>query len=305
MNQTEQKPRETSRAVLYLLLVLVMLFWGGTWPAGRIISEKLNPWNSAFLRFAMATIPMVILCCWKGGLRGLTIKPSHLSRLIILGLTGILGYSAFFFTGLQTTTAARGAMIVGSIPGCVALASMLIFKERLRWYASVGIPLAFFGVLVVLFDGSFEQLLIAEIRRGDVYILGCVCCWTIYTLVGKPLLQEIPPLIVLTWAAIIGTSLMLPISLSRGLMDQIKSLDVVAWSVLLYLAIPGTLLAYMGYYYVLQIVGPVSTSIFINLVPVFGVFFGGVILKEPLSLSLLIGGGLVLSGVLITLKAKK
>jgi drug/metabolite transporter (DMT)-like permease len=54
-----------------------------------------------------------------------------------------------------------------------------------------------------------------------------------------------------------------------------------------------------------QRIGPSRTAVFINLVPVFGVTFGAVLLGEPVLASMVIGGALVIAGVALTNRAQK
>jgi drug/metabolite transporter (DMT)-like permease len=66
---------------------------------------------------------------------------------------------------------------------------------------------------------------------------------------------------------------------------------------LAYLGLAGTVLGFVWYAEGIETVGIVKTSIFNNLVPVFGVLLSVVILKEEVSLSVLLGGLLVLLGI--------
>jgi drug/metabolite transporter (DMT)-like permease len=294
-----------SQTFLYVLLVVTMLLWGGTWPIGRVVSQTVNPWNAAFIRFFLASGPLILLCMKMEGRRALVVHRRYFFRLILLGLTGIFGYSAFFFKGLQTTGAARGALIIGSIPASIALSSALVMGERLRWFGVIGILTALAGVGTVISHGSPVRLLEGSLEVGDLLLLGCVACWTLYTLIGKPVMKELSPLVVVTWSCIIGTILIAPFAFASGVIETVKIADARLWWSLAYLAICGTSLAYYWYYYALNRLGPMRTSIFINLVPIFGVTFGCLALNETLPLSLLAGGTLVIAGVTLTLRAGK
>jgi drug/metabolite transporter (DMT)-like permease len=72
------------------------------------------------------------------------------------------------------------------------------------------------------------------------------------------------------------------------------------WLNIGYLAVFGTVLAFVWYYRGVQTVGAARAAQFINLVPVSGVLLGAVLLDEPLSASLLLGGGLVIGGLVLT-----
>ena len=68
---------------------------------------------------------------------------------------------------------------------------------------------------------------------------------------------------------------------------------------LLYLGVCGTALAFVWYYMSIKKFGTAVTSIFNNLVPVFGVAISVLLLGEPLLASMLIGGAVAIAGVMM------
>ena len=68
----------------------------------------------------------------------------------------------------------------------------------------------------------------------------------------------------------------------------------------LYLGFLGTAIGFTWYYQGVQQLGPARAAIFTNLVPVFGVLFGMLLLGEPVLLSMAIGGLVVIAGVMLT-----
>ena len=77
-----------------------------------------------------------------------------------------------------------------------------------------------------------------------------------------------------------------------------------AWSAsLLYLGVLGTALAFVWYYMSVKKLRRGVTSIFNNLVPVFGVAISVLVLGEPLLPSMLIGGAVAIGGVMMVSRA--
>ena len=68
----------------------------------------------------------------------------------------------------------------------------------------------------------------------------------------------------------------------------------------LFLGVIATGVAFTWYYAGIKAIGPARAGIFINLVPVFAITMGYVILDEPVTSSLLSGGAMVISGVWLT-----
>ena len=86
----------------------------------------------------------------------------------------------------------------------------------------------------------------------------------------------------------------------EGILTAWPSYTVVDWGALFYLAFFGTVLGFVWYYQGIQQIGAMKAGVFINFVPISAIIFSFFILHEPLSLSLLIGAAMVLSGVYLT-----
>lgn len=288
-----------------LMLVVTMALWGGTWPVGRVVSSAVNPWTAALLRFAMAGGALMLICILQGGLRMLRVRTALLPRLFLLGASGIFGYSFLFFTGLQTTDASRAGLVVGGTPACIALTAALIARRWPSPLAMAGILISLIGVSIVISNGNPLILLRGDIRIGDLMILGCVFCWTAYTLLARRVMLEIPPLVAVTWSCLMGAALIFPFAIHAGFLREIQHIDSTLWTGLFYLGVPATSLAYCGYYHAIRRIGSVASGIFINLVPLFALLFGWLFLDERLQTGEILGGLLVISGVSTAMRANR
>ena len=72
---------------------------------------------------------------------------------------------------------------------------------------------------------------------------------------------------------------------------------------LLYLGGLGTAVGFIWYYQGIRTIGPVKAGHFINFVPLSAIILAYLILKEPVTLSLLVGTILVISGVITVQRA--
>jgi drug/metabolite transporter (DMT)-like permease len=288
-----------SLTTVYLVLVLSMALWGGTWVAGRILAQSIHPMSAAFLRFLLASL-MLLAMSWRAEGRLPRLRRDQLASVLFLGATGVFIYSYFFFTGLQTIPAGRAALIVACIPVCISLVSAVFLKERLGPLRLFGALLSLAGVSVVIADGNPLHLLSGGVGRGDFMILGCVASWTAYTLGGRSAMKRLSPLTAVTWSCIFGAAMLLIPALAGGLLADMVKARPLDWGCLAFLGILATGLAYYWYYEAIAVIGASRAGIFINTVPVFAVIMGAVILREPIHLSLLAGGLMVVSGVYLT-----
>ncbi|NCC23610.1 MAG: DMT family transporter [Deltaproteobacteria bacterium] len=275
-----------------------MALWGGTWIAGRLLSQSLHPMTSALLRLALASSFLVGLYRFSRG-RWPSLRKSEFLPVLFLALTGVFFYNRFFFTGLQTIPAGRAALIVACIPVCIAALSAVFWKERFGPVRILGTLISLVGVAVVIADGNPMVLLQGGVQTGDVYILGCVAAWAAYSLGGRSVMRTMEPLSAVTWSCLVGTFMLIPAAWGHVPSDLIRA-GMVEWGCLVFLGTLATGVAYYWYYAAINTIGASRAGVFINLVPVFAVLMGFFLLDEPIHLSLLTGGVMVIGGVWLT-----
>ena len=135
---------------------------------------------------------------------------------------------------------------------------------------------------------------------GEIYILGCVASWVAYSLVGKVIMKDVSPLAAVTYSCLIGVAALSIPACREDLIGLIGGFSPGDWIGIIYLGFFGTVLGFFWYYEGIGKIGPSRASVFINFVPVSGVFFGWLILGEAINLSLIVGAVLVLAGVMLT-----
>lgn len=285
--------------LVYLKLLLTAFFWGGTFVAGRALSGHVGPCSAAFLRFALASLCLV----------GLALKlESPLPRLsrmqwfamVCLGLTGVFLYNIFFFRGLQLITAGRAALIIAINPIVISLCSAFLFKERLTWIKITGIFLSVTGAMWVISRGNLALILDSGIGWGEIMIFGCVASWVSFSLIGKAVLGGLSPLVSITYSSVIGTLGLLIPAAFEGVFSHLTAYAPSDWLAIAYLGILGTVVGFIWYYQGIKSIGPARAGLFINFVPVSALLLGFLILKEPVSTSLITGAVMVVTGVYLT-----
>ena len=291
--------KENSLLTTYLKLLLMALFWGGTFVAGRSLAGEVGPLSAAFLRFAMASV--LLLCVAHKREKTMPIpRGRQLVAILLLGLTGISLYNYFFFSGLHHIEAGRAAVIIANNPIILAVLSALVFREKLTPQKIVGILLSVSGAIVVITKGHPFSLLHEGVGPGEILIAGAVVSWVAYSMIGKTVMANLSPLLSVTYSVVAGTlMLVIPAGL-EGVFQAMLTYGPWQWIALFYLAFFGTVLGFVFYYEGINTIGPTRAALFINFVPVSAVLSGFVILGEALTLSLLAGLALVSSGVYLT-----
>ena len=280
--------------MIYIKLILVAIMWGGTFIATKMVSHVFGSFTGASYRYLVALLFMVPILLVKDP-KAFKVTKKQLFQLSLLGATGIFAYSFFFFTGLRMVKASHGALIVALNPVLVMLISSSIGKERISSIKIIGLLLSITGTAIVIARGDLLDLF-TMFTWGDAFMLGCPISWALYTYFAKDALKFATPLQASTWAIVIGLVLILFFVPFETYPTKV---DWTIWLAIVYLGICGSVLGFVWYYEGIKEIGPVKTSVFNNLIPIFAVMFSVVLLDETIHAYMWYGSALVISGVYI------
>jgi drug/metabolite transporter (DMT)-like permease len=282
----------------YALLFVVALIWAGNFPLAKLGLAELGPITLAALR-ALIAAPLLVLASrvLEGPLPPLARR--DLTAVIVLAVTGFVGNSTLWYTGMRFTTPANAGILGAAAPVVVALAASAWLRERLSTINLLGIALTMAAVVLTIARGSFEVLVTRSANRGDVIILLSQMLWVTYTLYSRANLSTFSPLQMLAGAHVVAAGLLFPLALLERPWQSFAGASWVAVVVVLYSALLGTP-AHIAFYQAVRTVGPGRAAVFTNLIPflVLGLYWLRV--GEPIRWYHWIGAGGVIVGVALT-----
>lgn len=277
-------------------LLAVAFFWGGTWVAGRVAVSEISPLATASWRFLLAAMVLGAILLRTEGVPQWN-RQAWLG-VTALGASGIFLYNICFLYGLKFIEAGRGALVVALTPAAIALADWLIFKAPMTARKFTGVFIAMTGCLLVVTRGDIHLISSGAVGLGELLILGCVVLWAAYTFIGRRVNQTLSPLAATFGASLTGWAMLTVAALIDGSLFAFDSLHVSGMASVAFLGILGTALSFTWYARAVRDIGPTRAGMFINLVPVFGVLLGAVLLHERLAAATYLGGVVVVIGVL-------
>jgi drug/metabolite transporter (DMT)-like permease len=284
--------------VTYVKLVLTALFWGGTWIAGRVAVQEAAPMAVASWRFAIATLILGALLVRHEGWPRWTGRQWR--QLAALGLAGVFCYNVFFLYGMQRVEAGRGALVVAFIPAMIALVDSLWFRLPMSPKKTLGVALALFGCLLVVTRGQPSRLFTGQVGFGEWLLLGTAVSWVCYTLISRYCARRFSALAMTFGGCLTGWLMLTAAALADGTLFALAATTWRGWTSIVFLGLFGTAIAFTWYSEAIARIGTTKTAAFINLVPVFAVLLGALLLDERLPGAVLAGGALVICGVLLT-----
>jgi len=281
-----------------LMALFCIVAWGLSYAAIRVTVREVPPLTLACLRHLGAAALLWPLVRWRSG--GQTIAPRDRWQVLGMALSGISCYFAFENYGLSLTTASHGALIIAVIPLCTEL--VLARRNRrlpgpLTW---CGTAAALTGVFLLVGLGEGESSL-----SGDLLMFGAVASWVVYTFLVERMGNRYPRLLLTKAIMLYGGLTLLPATFWELLRAPLVMPSPAAWGGLAFLTVLCSALGYYFWNTAIPALGPSATNTLLYLLPLVGVLGGVVLLGEPLSPAVFLGGGLILGGVLLARRGQQ
>lgn len=295
-------PEQRTKVAAIAAFVALCIIWSSTWLAIKFGLRDLPPISFVAIRFLIAVA--VLLAISIGRVR---LVPPDRGDFKLLAWTGVLmfaiNYALLFWAELYVSSG-LSAVLQATIPifGLV-FAHFVIPSEPLRAPRIAGAVLAIGGVAVIcsrLLD--FGGLLAFW---GGVAIVFGAAGAAFSNVLLKARAIRLAPAMIAAWQMIFG---LVPLLVAGFLVEG--SPVHFHWTpraifCLLYLAIPGSALAFLLLYWLLPRMSVTNLQTISFITPLGAVLFGWLLGGETFSLWSLAGGALVLAGVwMIFRKAK-
>jgi drug/metabolite transporter (DMT)-like permease len=295
---TERKHHLDTRATT--LLLACCAFWGLQQILIKTTVTEVPPLWQASIRMSGAVVLLWLWCLWRRV--PLFERDGTLAGGLLAGLL-FAGEFTCIYIGLQHTTASRLTVFLYTSPFVVALLlPRFVAAERLRGMQWIGLSIAFAGV-VLAFSESFGHSSSGQLF-GDALALVAGVLWGLTTLAIRTTRLATASAEKTLFYQIAVTAAVSPL-LSLALGEQWGfSYSTYAWfSIFLQTAI-GAFASYLAWMWMLRHYPATRISSFTFLTPLFALVFGVVLLKEPLTLQLVLAlAGVALGIVLVNRRA--
>ncbi len=286
---------------VYLVVLVSTFFWGANFALASPILRDISPLWAAALRFSLAASIMIVYAFWrKEDL--LSALRRHLLIYLLIGGIGICGFNLLFFAAMRTASAGDAALIMATNPLLTTLLAAVALNERPSARLLISLPLALFGVIVVISGGNPGHLLHMQIVQGDILMLGANTAWAFYNVISRRAMPKLSPLTNTAWVMTAGAIMLLAVAIFSSQILVMPGANAVI--ALLIMATGGTVIAYLFWNTGIAHLGAGRTALFMNLIPVFALLVAAIMGKPPSGVQL-VGGALVIASVSITMLAPK
>jgi drug/metabolite transporter (DMT)-like permease len=248
-----------------------------------------------FVRYLIMPLAALALLCTRHGLHWPGITRGDLIALLKLGLAGHLVHVGLVSYGIHWSTAFSSSLILA----CGPVFTLLILRwhgiERLGRGQLLGVSVAALGVLLFLSDkligGSWQASL------GDLTLLVSAWFFSYYTVAGKPLIERLGGVTVMTYATLLGSAPVVLVSLPAGLAVDWTQVSAAIWAGTLWAVLISAFLGWIVWGWINAVRGVARSAPLMYLMPpVAGVVAWG-LTGETFTAAKLGGAAVTLLGV--------
>ena len=287
----------------YIKVIFSVVAWGASFIATKVALQEIHPATVVWLRFGIGVIILGLAARWRGQLA--LPQKKDIPYFALLGFIGITFHQWLQSTGLVTAQASTTAWIVATTPIFMALLGWLVLREKLIKIQVFGIVLATIGVLLVVSKGALSALgLKGSVTPGDILIMISAPNWAIFSTLSRRGLKQNSAVLMMLYVMGFGWLFTSVLFFSGPGLFEIGQLTLPGWLSILFLGIACSGLAYIFWYDGLQAIPASQVGAFLYLEPLVAVVIAAIVLKEPVLLTSLLGGGTILLGVWLVNRAR-
>ena len=261
----------------YLLLVIVWLSWGPSYPFTAIVLRSMDVWTSRCLITTAAGILMLALV--RAGGRSIAVPRAAWRDLGVAALFNIAVFQIGMTYGVSLLSPGRTSVIVYTMPVWASLFAVGMLGERLTppRVLALGLGLA---ALAVLMSQDLSKL--GNAPLGAALTLMAAISFGFGTVWMKRRRWQTDPTVLGGWQLLLGA---IPIWLIWALLRpdfRWEPLDFEGWFAVLYLALVSNALAYFAWFRVIAIFPAMISGIGTLGVPIVGVLSSAVLVGEAI-----------------------
>jgi drug/metabolite transporter (DMT)-like permease len=297
---SEGSTRGRGQLILYLTVVAVYLFWGGNFVFSKVALKEMPGSLVAGMRTVIAAVLLMAIYRGRNSDGRPPLRRDEYPRLCLIGVCGIAVNQICFLVGLSLTSASHAALVIGMTPFMVLALAWFRGQEAFTINRALGLAVAVGGMMLLQRPSAGGQ--VASLT-GDLLILGAALSFAAYTVFGKELAAEHGGMAVIAVSYAAGGVFLLPMTLYFASRFDFSAVSAIAWWAFAYMTVVSSVLCYVGWAYGLKRLSASRLSAFSYLQPLVATLLALPMLGEPITATLVGGGGLIMAGVFLSERA--
>jgi drug/metabolite transporter (DMT)-like permease len=289
----KSSPRWTADAVMFGTTLLM----GSSYPFAKDVLGVMSPLLYSASRYLVASLFLFAMLALMR--RPMTLPQRDWVPMILLSLIGVSLFQACWGLAMARSAPSLGSIVMTTTTAFSAILAWLGGRKlpALGW---TGIVIAFAGVVLVVNNSLTTLTLSLGGLDGTLLWVLAAFAWALYVDRGAPYNLRLGALRVMAWTTLIGSLVLLPISLVFDSLSEFARLDDRLLGFWLYTAVFPVGVAFLGISAGLDRLGVSRVMVYMYLIPVAGVGLSAAFFGDPLTAARVLGGLIVLLGVILT-----
>lgn len=281
------------------LAVLATFIWSGNFIIARGVIKDIPPVTLAFYRWLTATV-IIFPFARKYFFAERKVLKQRFLFFLLAAATGVSLFNTFVYIAGHYSTAINMAILgTCSSPIMSVILARIFLKERIPALRIVGMLICITGILILLSNGNFQNLVSFKFTKGDWWILAAALTFAIYNTSVKKKPATMHPVNFLFVIFFLGTIVLLPFYLFELKTKGGFAFNGFNISAILYLGIGASVICFLIWNKAIVALGSGRTALFGNLIPVFSSIEAVFLLNEKITSIHIISFILVVAGLVI------
>ena len=283
-----------------ILLIASSFFWSGNFFSGKLaFLSDLTPFKLSFFRWILALL-ILLPFTYAQIIKDLEYYKKNILLMTVISILGVTIFNSFTYISLQTTLVINSTLMASVAPVMMIGFSWLIFRTKTTTLQLTGIILSLLGAFAIILKGNLNNLYNLYFTAGDLWMLGAVVSWCLYSVLLKKIDSKTSQLANLEVMIIIGVIFIIPFYIMESFNSTYLPSTGLDLAIIGYVAVFASIVAFFSWNKGVSIIGPNRASLFLHLIPVFSAIWAVSFLNEKFAFFHVIGVLFILSGIILS-----
>ena len=286
----------------YILFLITLFCWSPTWYLIKFQLGYVDPLVSVFYRFLIAAIIIFIYLVIKN--KNLKFSINHHFWFLFFGTCLYSINYVFFYLSNTYLISAFPAIVFSTVVIMNILGEKFYFNKKPSLKTLIGAIIGMIGIIIIFNEEIFNFSLSEGTHIGlFLALIGTFCASTGNMVHQRNLNNNFPPIQTIAYAMLYGSLVTLIVTKIRGA-ELLFENSVSYISSLLYLAIFGSIFAFISYLKLLEKVGPGRAGYVGVVMPVLALIISTIFEKLEWQTDLIIGLPILIVGAVLVINQK-
>ena len=279
----------------YLALTATSILWGTSWVASKIAISEIPALQLTYIRqFLAGTIFLsYFLLVKKSPLP--TVK--DFKSIAVMAALMFLSANGLSTWGLKYIPTGLASLIGALYPLSVVLIEWIFYKKRdVSVLTFVGLLIGIGGVGFVFYENMFTHV-DPNLFFGLILSIIAMLSWSLGTVFLSRHHLSVDPYFGMGWQMVIGSAMLFVFAHIAQDPIPLAAISKKTWLSISYLVIVGSVISFIAFIYSLKRLPVAISSLYAYVNPIVAMIIAAIILKEKLTISIVIGTIITLIGV--------